>query len=691
MAFSLCDLETLSRGPFALNNLVSKDEFFNLTKNVIYAVDTHSNDEGISTPICHRTSLRSSTPASTNLSFTQSQFKYDSLQTQQISPISRSNISRQRGYLTLANINDSLEKRLSVAESNLQLLEEKLKNEKEINLKITKDFESLREEVKRLWNSEEQLLEANEKLKSLDIKYRTALNDLLRARDSAENSDAQNNYLQKENIGLNNDILKKTLKLNRLEECNHSLTNEILSLKEIVERLKIEVNQLKSRENVLNDRIEQLKNEKQELRLLLMENEKSPHMDSFSTTYTSLYSMPTSGTSYNQDLPPNGSNVPNNSPPSLMMELSSVTDDKFGGGLLSSSSESLNGIKEFSDKYVQTDLVKYVDVGVNTCLDNSCVEEKKYCDKGIQTIVPKFCDAGVSVLPSPSEQLLSTRGTQTERLENQENRRYSADENTQSEELNTIEAESEGNHSRDSASGDQEYNQRENDSNNNNNNNNNKDDEEIVEDEELLEPFFNDSLELSLNYSFQILRDHGRMESSNWLAEVEPPSDDGVATPSISSRAHLETLQIQSRELSEFIQLRVTSSNISTETELEDNDPEVPEQRVFSDSSTVGTETRQFPIWDASQRSFSSSDDSRLSDPSILCGLITLKFIKRLIFWSWILTALMILFAAFMISQPYCVNSRGLGTTRGCGNCYTFWDWMRSYLIKFSHKHPPPV
>lgn len=44
-------------------------------------------------------------------------------------------------YLTLANINDSLEKRLSVAESNLQLLEEKLKNEKEINLKITKDFE----------------------------------------------------------------------------------------------------------------------------------------------------------------------------------------------------------------------------------------------------------------------------------------------------------------------------------------------------------------------------------------------------------------------------------------------------------------------------------------------------------------------------------------------------------------------
>lgn len=51
------------------------------------------------------------------------------------------------------------------------------------------------------------------------------------------------------------------------------------------------------------------------------------------------------------------------------------------------------------------------------------------------------------------------------------------------------------------------------------------------------------------------------------------------------------------RELSEFIQLRVTSSNISTETELENNDPEVPEQRVFSDSSTVGTETRQFPIW----------------------------------------------------------------------------------------------
>lgn len=49
--FVLCRVfkETLipTLGPFALNNLVSKDEFFNLTKNVIYAVDTHSNDEGI--------------------------------------------------------------------------------------------------------------------------------------------------------------------------------------------------------------------------------------------------------------------------------------------------------------------------------------------------------------------------------------------------------------------------------------------------------------------------------------------------------------------------------------------------------------------------------------------------------------------------------------------------------------------
>ncbi|KAK9510499.1 hypothetical protein O3M35_005272 [Rhynocoris fuscipes] len=404
------------QGTSALSKSVTKDEFFTITKDV----RSHTIDE-ISTPDRHRRirDMKSSTPTKLNSSSCSPQnvFKDESFEIQQLSPISSNTWKQpQYGNYTLASINDSLEKKLTVAESTIYRLEEQLKIEKATNLKITKDFESLREEAKRLWNLEEQLLEANDKYKSLEVKYHAIKTELEKTKEELETLESHNTYLQNKNAALDQELKRQCLKSNKLEEFNNSFANEIITLKGTVNQVQNELSDMKNKELDLNNRIDQLICEKQELRLQLMDTDKVVTNRAMCPAYCMNTSTETTSSTTSAHYLQNTSEQ-NNNHQSLLSELTSLPDsNSFFGNLFdrSNSTPSNHTQKELSEVHTQTDSLEQCNVGTITDLSETPQEVKQFSENHTQTYI-ELSDTGVNpILPSPSEQLTSTRGVQVD-------------------------------------------------------------------------------------------------------------------------------------------------------------------------------------------------------------------------------------------------------------------------------------